>query len=210
MGGKAAGSDGGHEATPDMVVYCWEALLAALERRALAVVPTFADGEAPLFVTWTTTEGVPSGADADLRGCIGCLEPIGLHKGLAEYAETSAFRDRRFSPIRDAEVPHLVCEVNLLTRFEEAARWDDWVVGTHGIILEFRHQGRRFSATYLPHVAEQQGWDVVRTVDSLARKAGWQGAVDDALRSIMRVTRYQSSASELSWADFCRQTARQA
>jgi len=206
---ESAGGKGGLEATIEMVIYCWAALLAALKQRKLSMVPTFSDGEAPLFVTWTTMQGVPSGEDADLRGCIGCLEPIGLHKGLVEYAETSAFRDRRFTPIRDNEVPYLVCEVNLLTRFEEAARWDDWVVGTHGIILEFRHQGRRFSATYLPHVAKQQGWDVVQTVDSLARKAGWQGPVDDALRSVMHVTRYQSSASELSWADFCLHTGRE-
>ena len=206
----AHGGAGGHEATAAMVIYCWESLLAGLEGREATAVPDFEDGEAPLFVTWTTTEGVPSGADADLRGCIGCLDPIRLRSGLAEYAQTSAFRDRRFSPIRKAEVPHLVCEVNLLTRFEEAKAWDDWAVGTHGIILEFSHQGRRFSATYLPHVAEQQGWDVPRTVDSLARKAGWQGPVDEALRRAMRVTRYQSSAFELTWAQFCEATGRKA
>jgi hypothetical protein len=40
---------------------------------------------------------------------------------------------------------------------------------------------RRFHGTYLPHVAPEQGWNVRQTIDSLIRKAGFDGPIDDAL-----------------------------
>lgn len=48
----------------------------------------------PLFVTWKVAIG------ERLRGCIGTFSDIPLKRGLAEYTATSAFRDRRFSPIQ--------------------------------------------------------------------------------------------------------------
>lgn len=49
----------------------------------------------------------------------------------------SALRDSRFAPISGQELPQLSCTVSLLRCFEEATAWDDWEVGTHGIIIEF-------------------------------------------------------------------------
>jgi hypothetical protein len=40
----------------------------------------------------------------------------------------SAFRDRRFPPIAEHEVPSLRCSVSLLVRYEEAAHAFDWQV----------------------------------------------------------------------------------
>lgn len=37
------------------------------------------------------------------------------------------------------------------------------------------YKGRRHGATYLPDVAVEQGWDKEETVESLMRKAGWDG-----------------------------------
>ena len=72
------------------------------------------------------------GGDSRLRGCIGTLEPQPLHSALPTYALTSALRDRRFAPVDAKEVLHLRCTVSLLSRFEPAASWDDWEIGTHG------------------------------------------------------------------------------
>lgn len=134
-------------------------------------------------------------------------------------------------------------------------------MGRHGIVLEFADpsSGERRSATYLPYVAQDEGWSVSHTVrleiwavgccptiiagrppdtaagaqrglqrrptsykpstrlptpdpkpdpshpltqvESLARKAGYNGPVTGDLRSAMRVTRYQCSAFALSYRE---------
>jgi len=58
------------------------------------------------------------------------------------------------------------------------------------------------SATYLPDVPSSQGWDQVQTLDSAIRKAGWNGRIDDTLRSTLRVTRYQSSKYSVSYSEW--------
>ena len=62
--------------------------------------------------------------------------------------------------------------------------------------------GRTLSATYLPEVAESQGWDKVETLDSAMRKAGYNGKITDAVRQSVRVTRYRSSKISLQYAEW--------
>jgi uncharacterized protein (TIGR00296 family) len=152
----------------------------------------------PFFVTWTRV------ADARLRGCIGSLEARGIADGLPEYALTSALRDRRFPPVTRAEVAELECTVSLLTHYEPAASWDDWTVGVHGLIIDFRdpQSGASRSATYLPEIAEREGWTRRYTVESLVRKAGFNGAVAEPLLRALRVTRYRSSPLTRAYADY--------
>ena len=48
-------------------------------------------------------------------------------------------------------------------------------VGKHGIRIEFLNEkGHKKTATYLPEVAIEQGWDAVQTIDSLLRKGGYR------------------------------------
>ena len=56
-------------------------------------------------------------------------------------------------------MPSLGVAVSLLTQFEDMAHPMDWEVGKHGIEIDFRHGGRKYSGTFLPEVAEEQGWD---------------------------------------------------
>jgi AMMECR1 domain-containing protein len=56
-----------------------------------------------------------------------------------------------------------------------------------------------FTATYLPDVASQQGWTKVEAIDSAIRKAGFDGVINTAVRSSLRVTRYQSRKVELDY-----------
>ncbi|KAI0260521.1 AMMECR1 domain-containing protein [Gloeopeniophorella convolvens] len=61
---------------------------------------------------------------------------------------------------------------------------------------------RTLSATYLPEVAPEQGWDRVEAVDSALRKAGWAGPIDEDLRRAARVRRYQSRRCVVGWDEF--------
>ena len=113
-------------------VYCFDTVLSVLERRVCPVYPvSLPGGNCSLFVTWETTP------DERLRGCIGTFEAGDLKTNLGKYAKIAAFEDTRFNPISLSEVPTLICKVSFLTNFEQAASALDWVVGTHGITIQF-------------------------------------------------------------------------
>ncbi|KAJ5174822.1 uncharacterized protein N7482_000699 [Penicillium canariense] len=137
----------------------------------------------PLFVTWNT---VSRNGHKTLRGCIGTFEAQDLAAGLKSYALTSAFDDTRFSPIPQSLLPSLSCSLTLLGSFEPCTNAMDWVLGTHGLRISFIHRGRRYGATYLPDVAVEQGWDKEETVESLMRKAGWDGGAGSVARRLLR------------------------
>ncbi|OZJ03660.1 hypothetical protein BZG36_03540 [Bifiguratus adelaidae] len=179
--------------------YCFDVLVAHFEGRK-PMVPSFADDEYPLFVTWN----IEQHGSSRLRGCIGNFEPHHLHSGLKQYALTSALHDRRFNPISIREVPHLSCAVSLLTDFEVASDWKDWTVGVHGIWIEFEDpdSGKRRTATYLPEVCEDQGWTKKECLDSLLKKGSYRGKVTDDMRNRVKVTRYQSSKLSISYDDY--------
>lgn len=186
---------------------------------------TFADEKYPLFVTWTIRSS-RQGRAPQLRGCIGTFDPLPLREGLAEYALISAFRDSRFRKITKGELPQLECGISLLTDFEDAASYLDWTIGVHGIWLTFPHPSflspasespspfssssflpritskQTFSATYLPDVIPDQGWDKIETIDSAIRKAGWNGPITEELRRNVKLRRYQSRKCTVSWDDY--------
>ena len=62
--------------------------------------------------------------------------------------------------------------------------WQDWQVGLHGLVVEFVHPASLTSstATFLPDVARHERWGKRQTVDSLIRKAGYHGAIDEDFR----------------------------
>lgn len=193
-------------ASREHCMYCFDVLSAELQGKQQPA-PHFTNTTCALFVTWNTSEGQhadSSGKQHRLRGCIGTLEPRSLHAAIKDYALTSALRDSRFSPIAYRELPYLSCKVSLLSAFETAKDWQDWRVGKHGIIISFTDPEKRVkrSATFLPDVAPEQGWDVKQCVDALIRKAGYHGHVDDALRQALHVQRYQSSISGLTYEDW--------
>lgn len=144
----------------------------------LAVTDTY-----PLFVTWNTVSRL---GHKSLRGCIGTFEPLPLSTGLATYALTSAFDDTRFSPIPASLLPALSCSLTLLADFEPCSDALDWILGTHGLRISFNYRGRRHGATYLPDVAVEQGWAKDETVESLMRKAGWDGSYNGGGSGVAR------------------------
>ena len=115
--------------------YCFEVLESALSNKDYKNIPfpeEFKEKSYPLFVTWTL------GEEKELRGCIGTFEKSKLEKQLGKYALISAFEDDRFDePINKNELKILNCEVSLLIKFEEVEDPMDWIIGTHGIDIEF-------------------------------------------------------------------------
>ncbi|KAL3153658.1 hypothetical protein ABBQ32_013259 [Trebouxia sp. C0010 RCD-2024] len=188
-------------ASQDHVVYCFDVLIHSFGDVQAPPAVLFAQAHCPLFVTWSK---VSRFGDYRLRGCIGTLKPRHLHTALHDYALTSALQDKRFSPISHEELPHLSCTVSLLHSFEKASNWQDWEIGTHGLIIEFRdpntHEHR--SATYLPEIAAAEGWTKLSTIDSLIRKAGFTGHIGYRLKDGLTVTRYQSTAHMMTYKEY--------
>ena len=117
--------------------------------------------------------------------------------------------------------------ISFLTDFEDAESYLDWTVGVHGIYITFSHPSllptstpaapsplatpadpprptvkQKFTATYLPNVAEEQGWDRLEVVDSAIRKSGYAGRITEDLRRSIRLRRYQSSKCAVSWDEY--------
>ncbi|THV05411.1 hypothetical protein K435DRAFT_816394 [Dendrothele bispora CBS 962.96] len=208
----------------DHCYHAFDALYCALVSSATPISPSFPDDKYPLFVTWKTQR---PGRSSRLRGCIGNFEPQSLHEGLAEYALISAFRDHRFRKVERSELPTLECCVSLLTDFEDAESYLDWTIGVHGIQISFPHPStlksaasatpsplsssyylprlssrQSFSATYLPEVMPEQGWDRIEAIDSAIEKAGWNGSITEDIRRSIKLRRYQSRQCSVTWDDF--------
>ncbi|KAI0069979.1 hypothetical protein K474DRAFT_1687611 [Panus rudis PR-1116 ss-1] len=215
--------------TPEHCFHAFDALYCALTSKK-PIPPKFPNEKYPLFVTWNTLPSRP-GRSPRLRGCIGNFEPMSLHEGLAEYALISAFRDTRFNKIEEWELENLECGISLLTDFEDGSSYLDWTVGVHGIYISFPHPSllasatddrseapsplssstsiptrstlrHSYSATYLPQVAPEQGWDKIETVDSAIRKAGWSGRITEDIRRSVKLRRYQSRKCSVTWSEY--------
>ena len=122
---------------------------------------------------------------------------------LSFFSLFSALKDRRFDPISLSEFPRLRCTVSLLHSFELGASWDDWVVGVHGITIEFSdpHTSTRRSATFLPEVAAHERWDKRQTLEHLVKKSGC-GAGAGAVLAVLKLTRYQSATCTLTYDEY--------
>ncbi|GFZ05996.1 AMMECR1 family [Actinidia rufa] len=215
-------------ANREMVVYCFDTLVSHYNSEQVPP-PAFDEGQHPLFVTW---KKVVNGGEPRLRGCIGTLEARYLINGFRDYALTrsyslilidklslrkmvietfkvlisgySALRDRRFPPIQAKELPSLECTVSILINYETALHYIDWEIGKHGIIIEFTDpdNNTRRSATYLPEVAAHEGWTMMETIDSLMRKAGYNGTITESLRKRIQLTRYQSTLFTMHYSEY--------
>ncbi len=91
--------------------------------------------------------------------------------------------------------------VSLLTNFEHVSNPLDWEVGKHGIEIDFEHKNRKYGATFLPEVAEEQGWDQNETLIYLIDKAGYSGKLEHIMEKI-KTKRYQSIKVYLSYEEY--------
>jgi AmmeMemoRadiSam system protein A len=104
-----------------------------------------------------------------LRGCIGYIEGHGpLHHTIQEMAEAAAFRDPRFSPVKEKELSELDIEISVLTPLQRIKDVNEIQVGTHGIYIK---KGW-YSGLLLPQVATEYGWDRQTFLEHTCQKAG--------------------------------------
>ncbi|KAL2304365.1 hypothetical protein Nmel_013111 [Mimus melanotis] len=76
-------------------------------------------------------------------------------------------------------------------------------VGVHGIRIEFiNEKGSKRTATYLPEVAKEQGWDHIQTIDSLLRKGGYKAPITNEFRKTIKLTRYRSEKMTMSYTEY--------
>ncbi|VDK49969.1 unnamed protein product [Anisakis simplex] len=94
------------------------------------------------------------------------------------------------------------CAVSILINFEKAKDYRDWVVGIHGIRIEFQDNHHYRDAVYLPEVASEQGWDHVETLDNLMRKGGFRGHISEEMRLKVNVVRFQSDKVHMSYQEY--------
>lgn len=105
----------------------------------------------------------------NLRGCIGEIVPTrALYQAVIDHALNAAFKDRRFPPLEEMELPHCHIEISALSEPREVGSWREIQLGRHGIVLS--KAGR--SAVFLPQVAPEQGWTLPVTLSHLSMKAG--------------------------------------
>jgi AmmeMemoRadiSam system protein A len=106
--------------------------------------------------------------DGRLRGCIGVTEARNpLRESIVHCAESAAFRDPRFPPLRPGEVHGMQLEISLLSDISPIAA-KDIEVGKHGLVVV---SGER-RGLLLPQVAVEQHLSRERFLEETCRKAG--------------------------------------
>ena len=108
--------------------------------------------------------------NSELRGCTGCIHAqLRLFELVGQMAIASDFNDSRFPPLSGSELENIRIEISVyLSKVVPIDSVKEFVVGRHGIIL----QKGEYGSTFLPHVAGEQGWDRMTTLECLCMKAG--------------------------------------
>ena len=113
----------------------------------------------------------------------------------------SSLEDTRFPPVALKEVKDLNVGLSLLVNFQPIKDPLDWTVGKHGIEIDFKVKGQEYGSTFLPEVAEEQGWDQRTTLEYLVDKAGWTKGFD-AVRDKIEARTYESIKFKLTYAEY--------
>lgn len=115
--------------------------------------------------------------DGQLRGCIGCIEPEqALPEQLVKFAKSAAFKDPRFAPLTESELPKVNIGVSLLSELHpvEASSKQSLLnqlrPNIDGVLIK---EGRHRS-TFLPSVWRTLP-DKEAFISALLKKGGWQG-----------------------------------
>ncbi|KAF8821687.1 DUF51 family protein [Cardiosporidium cionae] len=181
------------EASEVMAAWCFDLLINELKGNRLApAVPTILrklaedDAKCSVFVTWMKKRSGHEHVSFDkarteLRGCIGCLEPIpilslafwkcdhvyeweiGTHGIIVNFTD---YKGRRVHS-------YLICDLTI-----------------------------RYSATFLPEIARENKMSHKVTIHELIRKSQFIGPITDNLIERIEVTRYQSSKVELTYDQY--------
>lgn len=108
-----------------------------------------------------------------LKGCIGFVYPIPLGDGIIRAAQSAAFEDPRFPPVRKEEFDNICVELSILSEPKEVDIHSDADlkkirIGTDGLIIS---RGS-LSGLLLPQVATEENWNPRTFIKSTCIKAG--------------------------------------
>eukprot|EP00755_Sulcionema_specki_P000896 Sspe_Gene.115959::Locus_104160_Transcript_1_1_Confidence_1.000_Length_789::g.115959::m.115959 len=193
--------DDEHQMLAAYALHTVECHLKDWERACPSVLP---DVLVPgLFVTYEKCF-LQNSDQGELRGCMGIMHRSSLQKELPRLAMSAAFGDHRFDAIGPRDLIILRCKVTVLTEREKVSRWDDWVVGKHGVAVTLRcpSTSELLAATFLPEVALQQGWTRRTTMEILLQKAGYKRPITNEVLEKCNVERYEGRSSSLVFSDF--------
>ena len=169
-----------------------------------------------LFITWKKKSRHDN--EYHLRGCIGTFSKFPCYYAIERYSLLAALEDPRFPPITKKELPLLKCGCNMLSNFttiyarnNQTVTGDifDWEIGKHGIELKFKYpltHPKLLSATFLPDVMVEQGWDQRDTFINLIEKAGVIASSYEILQNFdkyfVQVIRYEGHKSVITYDQF--------
>ena len=185
----------------NLAAFCFDTLIAQLnDKEKKGAKYTLSQVECTLFVTWT------KGKKSELRGCIGTFQPDQLENNLAEYTVLAALDDDRFKPVKLKEMPDLQVGLSLLVNFAKEPLKDpfDWVVGKHGVSMQLKHAGKEYESTFLPEVAEEEGWDQEETLFHLLDKDDFdfEKVPFETVLPKIKITTYESIKVKLSFQEY--------
>ncbi|HAH20974.1 MAG TPA: hypothetical protein DCL49_08750 [Candidatus Omnitrophica bacterium] len=105
-----------------------------------------------------------------LRGCIGTI--IGqkpLYETIRDMAIESSSADPRFPAVTKLELKDIDIEISVLSPLQKIASIDEFVLGTHGVLVRQGFQ----QGVFLPQVAAETGWTKEEFLSNLClHKAG--------------------------------------
>ncbi|MDZ7859993.1 MAG: AmmeMemoRadiSam system protein B [Candidatus Krumholzibacteriota bacterium] len=103
-----------------------------------------------------------------LRGCIGYIEAVKpLVDTISDMAESAAFNDYRFPPVKAGEISELSIEISVLSPITEIDDPSKVKVGQHGLIIS---RGAK-RGLLLPQVPVEWGWDREKFLNQTCIKA---------------------------------------
>jgi len=109
------------------------------------------------------------------RGSIGNFSPANpLYLVVQEMVLAAATSDERFAPVEKSDLDYIDLEISVLTPLLKINSVDEFQLGTHGIYMI--KDGK--SGSYLPHVADETGWNTEEFLGHCAREEagiGWDG-----------------------------------
>ena len=53
----------------------------------------------------------------------------------------------------------------MLVNFKEKDDHFDWIIGKNGVKLDLTYKKKKYDATFLPEVMEEEGWDKLETIN---------------------------------------------
>jgi AmmeMemoRadiSam system protein A len=136
------------------------AIVNEMRGNSVSTVPPSADLAKPMgvFVTLRTDR---------IRGCRGYARATHpLYRAVAQAASEAAFRDQRFPPLCENELPLLRIEISVLSSLNPI-KAELVLVGYHGLMVT---QGAA-SGLLLPQVPIEHGWNRERFLTEACRKA---------------------------------------